>query len=91
MEILSPVSRPVVAPRAAAPRLRGVRGARIGLLDNGKSNADFVVGAIGEALVREHGAAAVVVAKKPNAWVAAPDDAREALAGCDAVVTALGD
>ena len=88
----TPVPRePVTTPRAA--RRRDLAGARIGLLDNTKHNADLLLAEIGKLLVGEHGAAAVTLARTKQAFaLPAPDElVAEFAERCDVVVTGVGD
>lgn len=60
MEILNPI--PPVSPGTLsplAPRPRDLRGARIGVLDNSKPNADALLGRVAELLVERAGAAGI--------------------------------
>lgn len=83
---------------ALAPRLDTVVGARIGVLDNGKPNAAFVMTTIAEYLAERVGAKLAVVIKKgpggrsANAAVpCAPDVFAELVAGADVVITGAAD
>ncbi len=91
MQILNPVSRPPIPARPPAPRLQGLAGVRIGLLDNGKPHAGRLLERIGEVLAARYAVAGLVSGVKPNAWVEVPEAERDRLLACDAVVTALGD
>jgi hypothetical protein len=78
------------APRA--PRRRDMRGARIGLLVNTKQNAAPFLDEVGRLLTAKHGAGAVLARTKLN--FAQPADeqlVKEMAAGCDVVVTGIGD
>ena len=74
--------------RTLAPRLKTVRGARIGILDNCKEFADLVLDGVADVLRREHGVQVRVWRKdylgKPSPF--APDMA----ASCDAVINGVG-
>jgi hypothetical protein len=95
--ILDPTGRrPVPRGTAGAPRAarrRDLTGARIGLLENTKHNADLLLDEIGSLLVAEHGAAGVVLRRTKQAFaLPAPDElVAEFVAGCDVVVTGVGD
>lgn len=75
-----------VAPVAARPP--SLAGLSIGILDNGKENADALLERTAGAL-RERGAT-IVFARKPSFSRPAPDDVIDTLAHCRAVVTAHG-
>lgn len=91
--ILDPTGGREVAENAVlAPRAGTLRGATIGLLSSSKHNSDALLHDVGE-LLRERGAKDVVTDTKPHfgAPVAGEQIARLQEAGCDAVVTAIGD
>ncbi|MCO1656121.1 UGSC family (seleno)protein [Pseudonocardia humida] len=95
--ILDPTGRAPVprettgAPRAA--RRPDLTGARIGLLENTKHNADLLLDELGARLVAEHGAAEVVLRRTKRAFaLPAPDElVAEFVDGCDVVITGVGD
>lgn len=71
-----------------APRLKTVRGARIGILDNCKEFADVVLRGVAEVLERSHGAK-VKFWRKP--YLGLPSAyAPEMAAECDAVINGVG-
>ena len=72
-----------------APRLRTVRGARIGILDNCKEFADLVLRGVADVLEREHGAAEVKFWRKSYLGIPSPF-AEEMAAHCDAVINGVG-
>lgn len=91
-----PIFDPTVAPEGEAfewaPRPASLEGKVVGLLDNGKTRSDRLMQAIGDLLVREHGAARLVAVKKPSPYRPAPAELLEALANeADLVVTGIGD
>lgn len=90
-DIVAPVGLESRERRSYATRRGSLRGARLGLLGNGKLNAIDLVKAVGEELKRQYGVAEVVVVQKAQrgAGVSA-DDIRE-LSRCDAVVNGVGD
>ena len=73
---------------ALAPRLRDLRGARIGVLDNHKEFADIVLRGIADKLQREYGVQTKIWRKdylgKPSPF------AKEMAASCDAVINGVG-
>jgi hypothetical protein len=75
--------------RQLAPRLKTVRGARIGILDNCKEFADVVLRGVADVLEREHGAAEVKFWQKSYLGVPSPY-AQEMAAQCDAVINGVG-
>ena len=78
---------PVLAPRAGT-----LRGATIGLLSSSKHHSDALLQDVGE-LLRARGAQDVVTGTKPHFGSPVADGQIAELkeAGCDAVVTAIGD
>ena len=75
--------------RQLAPRLKSLRGARIGILDNCKEFADVVLRGVAEALRRDHGVERIRFWRKsylgvPSAY------AQEMAAECDAVINGVG-
>ena len=71
-----------------APRLKSIRGARIGILDNCKEFADVVLRGVAEVLERDHGAKVKVWRKS---YLGVPSKfAPEMAAECDAVINGIG-
>ena len=75
--------------KTLAPRLKSIRGARIGILDNCKEFADIVLRGVAELLEREHGVAEVRFWQKSFLGVPSPY-AKEMAAQCDAVINGVG-
>jgi hypothetical protein len=75
--------------RALAPRLRSLRGARIGILDNCKEFADVVLRGVVDALQRDHGVEQVRFWQKSYLGIPSPY-AEEMAAHCDAVINGVG-
>jgi hypothetical protein len=74
-----------------APRLSGLAGSRIGLLDNRKPNAALLLAELGGMLEARFGASATEAHSKFIYSRPAAPELIDALAGCDAVITAIGD
>lgn len=72
-------------------RLADLRGARVGLLANGKTNAGALLDAVGALLEREFGARVVARENKGNASRPAPAAVLDRLDRLDLVLTAIGD
>ncbi len=89
--IHDPTSRPTVATRPTARRVPSVDGIVLGILDNGKSNADRFLNAVADRLRRDHRVVSVVSVRKPNAWGPLSAEGRAQLVDCGAVITAFGD
>ena len=90
--ILDPTGGRELAENAVlAPRAGTLRGATIGLLSSSKHNSDALLHDVGQ-LLRERGAAELVVDTKPHFGAPVADDQIAQLkTRCDAVVTAIGD
>ncbi|MEV4730578.1 UGSC family (seleno)protein [Saccharopolyspora sp. NPDC049426] len=76
-----------------AERPAGLVGARVGLLENTKQNADLMLRELAELLCTEHGAAGVEVLRTKRAF-AQPAPAEliaEFTERCDVVITGVGD
>lgn len=75
-----------------APRPASLRGARVGLLVNTKKNADVFLDEVGRLLLDTHGAASVLARTKLAFAEPAPEELiKEFAAGCDVVITGIGD
>ena len=75
-----------------APRLAGLKGATVGLIDNHKKNADVYIAELGRVLQQEYGVAKVVIYRKASQSIPTPDDVLDDLAAeCDAIVHAVAD
>ncbi|GAA4415751.1 UGSC family (seleno)protein [Georgenia halophila] len=82
----------VTTARSDAPRPDSLDGLRVGLLENGKRNAAQILDAVGEVLVREHGAGVLVRRLKKQFAMPLPDELLEDLVNeCDVVVLGVGD
>ena len=75
---------------AGAARLDSLKGKKIGLLDNIKHNAEYLLIEVGERLKREFGCEVQLIRKKTYTRFAEPH-VLAALGGCHGVVTAIGD
>jgi hypothetical protein len=92
MRVLNPTTAPTEARFEAAARIRSLRGARVGLLDNGKHNSNRLLEHLCDVLAEEHGFSAVRRARKPSPFAPAPEAVLAELAdSCDVVITAVGD
>jgi hypothetical protein len=91
--ILDPTGREGVNQNSTlAPRSRPLRGATVGLVDNGKVNGANLLEALGRLLVESEGVAAVRLFHKTYAGQPLDEDRlKEIAAECDFVATAIGD
>lgn len=92
LELLDPTGQTPETGYAAAARLGSLEGLRIGLLSNGKVNADRLLRLTAERFVERHGCAIVCETAKPNASrIAEPQVLREIGQDVDFLITAVGD
>jgi hypothetical protein len=91
IKILDPTVLPDRAESALAPRLSALDGKVLGLLANGKVNADHLLDLVREGLEARYRVREVVARAKPSASRVADAETLRELARCDAVVTAIGD
>ncbi|MCP5026382.1 MAG: hypothetical protein GY929_08870 [Actinomycetia bacterium] len=90
IEILSPVSAPRIDEVPLASRRRSLDGLTVGVFDNGKANAERLVGAVAAEL-GARGATFESVYEHKMATLPAPDEVMGRLQRCDAVVLAIAD
>lgn len=92
MEFLDPSGQMSSATVQPARRLGSVAGARVALLDNGKTNADKFLNMVGEILTEHHGVGAVKMYHKAALSKPAPQEILDAIREeSDFVVTGIGD
>jgi hypothetical protein len=90
--LLDPTIEPEPAVLRPAPRVEGLAGLTVGLVDNGKANAARFLELLAERLQAGYGAGATVWHHKPNASRPASDEALDDLAGrAGAAIAAVGD
>lgn len=90
--LLSPQNEGMPAESSLAPRLSGLQGRRVGLLDNGKSKAGKMLDAVAAILHAQHGFTDIVRYRKPSASKPAdPEVINELSRTCDLVVVGVGD
>ena len=90
MILVDPGAEEISESRPGADRLRQLQGKRIGLLDNIKHNAEYLLTEIGERLGKEYGCEVRIVRKKTYTKFCDPL-LLATLEDCDAVITAIGD
>ncbi|HEY2992433.1 MAG TPA: hypothetical protein VGM22_06460 [Methylomirabilota bacterium] len=90
IRLYDPTAEPRAVAAKLAPRLAGLQGKRIGILDNGKANAGTLMLAVARRLQESYGAGEIVKREKP---VAGPPSAEalEALAQCDLTLVGSAD
>ncbi len=90
--LVNPVTQPVIAPFNGAPRLASLAGARLGIIDDSKRNADVLLEEIADLLTTRYEISNVQWHRKPSASRPADPQAIQELAhNCDAVIIAIGD
>lgn len=90
--LVNPTTEPVTAPFGGAPRLPTLAGARLGLIDDSKRNADVLLEELAETLRTRYEIAGVKWHRKPSASRPAdPSAIRDLARDCAAVVIAIGD
>lgn len=91
IRVLNPSYDQAVSQNGRVPRLRSLQGCRVGLLDNGKIRVRELLDCMEELLRSEYGVAEVVRLRKPDASRPAPQEVVAEMAGCEAVIAAVGD
>ena len=90
--LISPQNEAMPAESSLAPRLSGLRGKRVGLLDNSKSKAGKLLDAVAGILNAQYGFSDIVRHRKPSASKPAdPEVINELSRTCDLVVVGVGD
>ncbi len=88
--LVDPTAEGLPAPALTASRLEDLRGRRVGILDNTKHNSEYFLAAVAEGLAERFGCEITTVRKKTYTKPA-ESAVLQALAGSEAVVTAIGD
>ena len=89
--VLDPTADSQSVPNQLAPRLTGLEGRKLGVLDNRKANADRLFDLV-EAVLRERYQTQVVRrTQKPDFSRPAPEAILQELRDCEAVITGVGD
>ena len=92
MQLYSPLSTTPRRKAARAPALAAIDGMRIGILENGKLNAEEMLNEVAQLFVQRHGCTVVKLASKKNASAPAPADTLSRVAPeVDFLITGLGD
>jgi hypothetical protein len=90
VDVLIPLAARATAAKRLAPRPSSLRGLRVGILDNGKPNADALLGRVAELLAERAGTGPARWWRKPAAAYAAA--ALDAIAAAsDVVLTGSAD
>jgi hypothetical protein len=92
MQLYSPLSTTPKRKVFRAPALAGLEGMRIGILENGKLNAEEMLNEVAELFVHRHGCTVRTLASKSNASAPAPANTLTKVAQeVDFLITGLGD
>ena len=96
IEVLNPTAKAASVEAEIAPRIDDLNGKVIGLLENGKPNADIFLSRVGELLGQNFKSVEIVYTQKPGESTGGgfplPAEQMEKLATkCDAVVNGVGD
>ena len=92
MKLIDPTVKSASHNCAIAPRLSDVEGKTIGLLSNGKVNADTLLRETAALFQAQHQCRVLEIASKSNVSAPAPGGMIKELAlACDFLITAVGD
>lgn len=88
---VSPLDEQAATMRTKAPRLEGLRGKTLALLDISKPGGSVFLDRLQQLLIDRYGVASVVRLTKPTYTKPAPDEVLEGLRFVDGVIEALAD
>ena len=92
MRLFDPTSPPRERTVTLAPRLRDLRGLRVGLVENTKFNSDVILGKLGDELARRHGMTVSRMIRKRSPSHGVTDEAADELRKIsDFIVSGVGD
>ena len=92
MQLYAPTATMATRKRSRAPKLAKLDGARIGILENGKLNAEEMLNEVAALFVQRHGCTVRSLASKSNASAPAPANTLVKVAQeVDFLITGLGD
>lgn len=92
MQLYAPTSTTPKRKAVRAPALARIEGARIGILENGKLNAEEMLREVADLFVQRHGCTLRTLASKRNASAPAPGNTLVKVApDIDFLLTGLGD
>lgn len=90
--VLHPAAEDIAQKHSLAPRLRGLRGTTVGLIDNHKRNADVYLDGLASLLQERYGVSRVVTYRKVSQSLPTPAEVLDDLATqCDAIIHAVAD
>ena len=88
--LIDPSAEDISESLPGAERLQQIQGLKVGLLDNIKHNAVYLLEEVGDRLSKDYGCEVRMVRKKTYTKFCEPAVLAQ-LEDCDAVVTAIGD
>ncbi len=92
MQLYAPTSTTPKRKAVRAPTLPSIDGLRIGILENGKLNAEEMLNEVAALFVQHHGCSVRTLASKKNASAPAPSNTLVQIAQeVDFLITGLGD
>jgi hypothetical protein len=92
MQLYDPTSATPKRKSVRAPALPNLEGLRIGILENGKLNAEELLNEVAALFVQRHGCTIYTLAHKSNASAPAPSNTLTKVAQeVDFLITGLGD
>ena len=92
MQLYAPTSTAARRKAVRAPALKSIDGLRIGILENGKLNAEEMLNEFAQLFVQRHGCTVQTLASKKNASAPAPSATITKVAQeVDFLITGLGD
>ena len=92
MRLIDPTNTNIDQSKTRAPKLADLTGLTIGLLSNGKANADHLIRMTAEKLIKRHGGSFTKIIYKPHASEISPTELLTNLVPeCDYLITAAGD
>ena len=90
--VLNPAAEGTIASQKLAPRLSGLRGVTVGLIDNHKGNSDVYLEELADLLKERFGVARVISYRKDSQSIPAPVEVLDDLASrCQAIIHAVAD
>ena len=89
--LINPLNERLLGPAVAAPRLPGLKGTTIALLDISKPGGSVFLDHIEHRLKQRHGVRNVIRVMKPTFAKPATADVFDKIRGVDAVIEALAD
>ena len=91
-ELVDPTTQPIAAKFMRAPRLKDLRGKRVGLIDDSKSNAKELLEDLADLLKDRYGVSSILYHRKPSpSKPADPGFVAKMARECDYAIVAIGD